>query len=101
MANDPIDPAERLKRLRAEGNLALKGLVLRTAVLASPRWVEEPRRRRQGQASAPNTLPPERVERSSDEVAAILDDERRVRALAKEIKRLITEDRRRGLGVGG
>ena len=30
-----------------------------------------------------------------------LDDERRVRALAKEIKRLIVEDRRRGLGVGG
>lgn len=30
-----------------------------------------------------------------------LDDERRIRALAKEIKRLIGEDRRRGLGVGG
>lgn len=28
-----------------------------------------------------------------------LDDERRVRALAKEIKRLITEDKRRGLAV--
>ena len=30
-----------------------------------------------------------------------LDDERRIRALAKEIKRLLSEDRRRGLGVGG
>lgn len=30
-----------------------------------------------------------------------LDDERRIRALAKEIKRLIGEDRRRGLGMGG
>ena len=30
-----------------------------------------------------------------------LDDERRIRALAKQIKRLIGEDRRRGLGVGG
>ncbi len=30
-----------------------------------------------------------------------LDDERRIRALAKEIKRLIGEDGRRGLGVGG
>ena len=30
-----------------------------------------------------------------------LDDERRVRALAKEINRLIIEDRRRGIGVGG
>lgn len=29
----------------------------------------------------------------------VLDDERTIRALAKEIKRLITEDRRRGLGV--
>ena len=28
-----------------------------------------------------------------------LDDERRVRALAKEIKRLISEDKRRGLAV--
>ena len=28
-----------------------------------------------------------------------LDDERRVRALAKEIKRLITEDKRRGLPI--
>ena len=31
--------------------------------------------------------------------AVFLDDERRVRALAKEIKRLITEDKRRGLPV--
>ena len=31
--------------------------------------------------------------------AIFLDDERRVRALAKEIKRLIGEDRRRGLAV--
>ena len=30
-----------------------------------------------------------------------LDDERTIRALAKEIKRLLAEDRRRGLGVGG
>ena len=30
-----------------------------------------------------------------------LDDERAIRALAKEIKRLLAEDRRRGLGVGG
>ena len=33
--------------------------------------------------------------------AVFLDDERTIRALAKEIKRLLTEDRRRGLGVGG
>ena len=29
----------------------------------------------------------------------LLNDERKVRALAKEIKRLITEDKRRGIGV--
>ena len=29
----------------------------------------------------------------------LLDDERRLRALAKQIKGLITEDKRRGLGV--
>ena len=33
--------------------------------------------------------------------AVFLDDERTIRALAKEIKRLLAEDRRRGLGVGG
>ena len=31
----------------------------------------------------------------------VMDDERQVRAMAKQIKRLIVEDRRRGLGVGG
>ena len=31
--------------------------------------------------------------------AVFLDDERRVRALAKEIKHLITEDKRRGIGI--
>ena len=30
-----------------------------------------------------------------------IGDERQVRAVAKELKRLIVEDRRRGLGVGG
>ena len=30
-----------------------------------------------------------------------LDDERRMRTLAKEIKRLIAEENRRGLGAGG
>lgn len=34
-------------------------------------------------------------------VTVFLDDERRVWALAKEIKRLIIEDLRRGIGVGG
>jgi hypothetical protein len=29
-----------------------------------------------------------------------LDDERRIRALAKQIKRLLTEDQRRGIGIG-
>jgi hypothetical protein len=32
---------------------------------------------------------------------AKIGDERQVRAVAKELKRLIVEDRRRGLGVGG
>ena len=31
--------------------------------------------------------------------AVFLDDERQLRALAKEIKRLITEDKRRGIGI--
>ncbi len=31
----------------------------------------------------------------------VLDDERTIRALARKIKRLLAEDRRRGLGVGG
>ena len=30
-----------------------------------------------------------------------IDDERQVRAVAKELKRLIVEDRRRGLSIGG
>ena len=40
--------------------------------------------------------------RASDgltQIAVLLDDERMIRALAKEIKRLITEDKRRGLAV--
>ena len=36
---------------------------------------------------------------SLTQIAVLLDDERMVRALAKEIKRLITEDKRRGLAV--
>ena len=37
----------------------------------------------------------------ASDAGVVMDDERQVRAMAKQIKRLIIEDRRRGLGVGG
>ena len=102
---------ERLSHLRAEVNRSLEAFLHR-AILMAPTSGALPHTG--GRRAASGGLPP-LVAQTNAEVAhgavtvnvnlmggtIFLDDERRVRALAKEIKRLITEDRRRGLGVGG
>lgn len=82
---------QRLSRLRADANRSLRSFSMRTGRL--PRDSSE---RSDGTASGGPSVNVNLV----GEVF-FLDDERRMRSLAKEIKRLITEDRRRGLGVGG
>lgn len=102
---------ERLSHLRAEVNRSVEAFLHR-AILITPTSGALPETGRRRAASG--GLPP-MVARTNAEVAPgevtvnvnlmggtiFLDDERSVRALAKEIKRLITEDRRWGLGVGG
>ncbi len=82
---------QRLSRLRAEADRSLRTFSTRTTRLS--RGSET--RRAELASGATNV--------SVNLVGEVffLDDERRMRALAKEIKRLIAEDRRRGLGVGG
>ena len=109
MTND--SRSERLSLLKAEANRSLRSFLRRNR-LVTPRS----RADRDTQHRAANSIgllpaiPPRGAIASSDAVnvnvnlsggTIFLDDERRVRALAKEIKRLIIEDRRRGLGVGG
>ena len=107
---DRSPDTERLMRLRAELNQSLSAFLRRTGLLT-------PKSKDRGEATnasdglaepIPSTAA-RRVERATEAVSVsvdlkggtiFLDDERRVRALAKEIKRLITEDSRRGLGVG-
>ncbi len=109
MNND--DGLERLSRVRASLEGSLRRLS-RGASVALPRREGETRSRRAlpgvGGPFGTGTSP---ITGASPEVLTVnvtlsgetifLDDERRTRALAKEIRRLITEDRRRGLGVGG
>ncbi len=90
------EQSARLTRLRAETDAALRSLP-RSAPSA---------------ASTPEMILTARPATSSfagDSTVNVnlmggtvfLDDERAIRALAKEIKRLLAEDRRRGLGVDG
>ena len=101
--------ARRLSRLRAELNSSLLSLMHRTSS-SLPRGGNRPQVARAHGGSAgvvpamtewPTGPVPDAVRVSVDLKggAIFLDDERRVRALAKEIKRLITEDNRRGIGL--
>ena len=102
---------DALSRLRAEADATLLSF-LRTA--SSPAAAANPSqaRQRRGAHDGPAPIPTTRTAASAftGETTVnvnlmggtiVLDDERTIRALAKQIKRLITEDRRRGLGVGG
>lgn len=82
---------QRLSRLRADANRSLRSFSMRTSRM--------PRDSASQQAEVASGGVNVNVNLVGE--VFFLDDERRMRALAKEIKRLITEDRRRGLGVGG
>ena len=94
MADEP----ERLARLRREVDRSLRSLIGRTT-LSIPGVGSSPERRGPGArgTSTSETAGPVTVQVSFTGGVAP-DDERQVRALAKEIRRLIAEDRRRGLG---
>ena len=101
----------RLNRLRAETDSALRTLLRSVPSVGSTQEIPSTRVRGWPLRS-PAMIPTARPAGSSfagDATVNVnlmggtvfLDDERTIRALAKEIKRLLTEDRRRGLGVGG
>ncbi len=110
-AAEAPDQSARLSRLRAETDAALRSLPRSTPSAGSTPKARSAGVRGRPPASAA-TFPTARPATSSfsgDSTVNVnllggtvfLDDERTVRALAKEIKRLLAEDRRRGLGVGG
>ena len=101
--------SQRLSLLRAESDRALRAL-LRSPGLPLP--AVGPAGEAEEATPASLGVFPAVVSRQAGPLAAtltvnvnlvgqtiFLDDERRVRALAKEIKRLISEDKRRGLAV--
>ena len=102
---------EQLSRLRSEVDRSLRPFLNRTGLLAPASGTSRGMARRvaASEAAVP-ALASNDAEAVSGAVVVnvnlmggtiFLDDERRVRALAKEIRRLITEDTRRGLGIGG
>ncbi len=100
---------ERLQSLTTEAGRALRARAKRLASL--PILVPSPGfGPRRGTSPGSSTLfdPASRRRRliPGEVMAGVAEaeaprEERSVRALAREIKRLLTEDRRRGLGVGG
>ncbi len=103
---------ERLGSLRAGLNRSLERFARNRLVAASlpvaPRSQERRRTASSDGAAQPwgaglRSGPPLADGHSLTEspAGAVIDDERQVRAMAKQIKRLIIEDRRRGLGIGG
>ena len=101
--------SERLQSLTAEANEALRDRAKRLASLPvlAPGSESGSRRVRSPEPSASlGAVSSRRGLITGEATAGVADvktarEERSVRALAKEIKRLLTEDRRRGLGVGG
>ena len=99
----------RLGRLRADGNQSLQRFTRHRLAVTMLSFTPGSRGRgRTRSSSAANplrvaALPNERAaeDSRSSAAAALIDDERQIRVMAKQIKRLIVEDRRRGLGVGG
>ena len=84
--------SERLSRLRAEADRSLRSYLQRTTLSAlTPTPWGVGVQRAASRAPAQSANPPGGM--------ILPDNERRLRALAKEIKRLITEDKRRGLAV--
>ena len=100
---------ERLQSLTAEAGRALRARAKRLTSLPIPAPSSDSPSRRGASRESSALLGPAsaRRRRTAREAMSGLQEieapreERSVRALAKEIKRLLTEDRRRGLGVGG
>ena len=88
------DRSEHLSYLRTRANHSLRSF-LRRGGFTSPGT--GPRRRVDNRV--PPTVPQTGANVRLLSGTTFLDDERGTRALAKEIKRLITEDRRRGLNI--
>ena len=96
------DNIELLALLRAEADRSLRLFLQRTAFLTSASAASQTVIRSLAASRSPTSVA------ASDAVNVTVDpmpesvfpdNERRLRALAKEIKRLITEDKRRGLPV--
>ena len=108
---EAAEQSARLTRLRAETDAALRSLP--RSALSAGSTPETPSARGRGRpptsAAMILTARPASSSFARDSTVNVnlmggtlfLDDERAIRALAKEIKRLLAEDRRRGLGVGG
>ena len=92
-------PSRQLSRLRANAASSLRSF-LGQATFAVPVYgqtTEPDGRTASGRPTPPTGAAPMNAKLMGETIH--LDDERRLRALAKQIKGLITEDKRRGLGV--
>lgn len=91
-------PSRRLSRLRTNIASSLRSFLRHTAfpVAVRQETTEHDGRTFLGRSTKPEA-PLMNARRTGKTI--LLDDERAFRALAKEIKRLITEEKRRGLGV--
>lgn len=107
MTENPL--GERLQSLTAEAGRALRARAKGFTSLRIPASSPDSPSRRGASRESPTSPGPASARRRRTTVEAMAGvsemetprEERSVRALAKEIKRLLTEDRRRGLGVGG
>lgn len=107
MTENPL--GERLQSLTAEAGRALRARAKAFTSLRIPVSSPNSPSRRGASRESPTSPGPASARRRRTIREAMADvsgmetprEERSVRALAKEIKRLLTEDRRRGLGVGG
>ena len=86
----------RLAELSAEADRALRSFLRRTTLFAVSSATAAT-----SAGTGPRTVEESAAQSNNDGSTrrAVSRDERGQRALAKEIKRLITEDKRRGLGV--
>ena len=105
------DCTRRLSSLRTDVDRSLRSFVRRALSSARASAVQGSRERRPGASEGASAPPASEMPRAGlgsglanvrlMGAMMLLDDERRARALAKEIKRLIMEDTRRGLSIGG
>lgn len=102
-------PREKLNSLRVDANQSMQRFARNRQAPTLWSLTSGPRERHRtaaSEASATSRPASRRSEGASVDIEAsasgvTVDEERQGRAMAKEIKRLIVEDCRRGLGVGG